>query len=415
MLRSEVEELGVMAIFRQNKPEVIPFDPSEQHLLSTIGELAGNALRRLLLFERAELRLHQTQALRKIDPAITSNLDLQSVLEVALDQIVAQLGVDAAVVLMVNHETQWLVCAAHRGFLSEKVVPEACSLDGTYTPVVGDRSIIHFSHWDENGTTNHRLAFVAGEKFVEYWAIPLVIKDEVIGILELFNRSGMNVDEEWIEFFNTLTGQVAIAIDNIELFNHLQQANISLEQAYDSTIEGWSRALDLRDRETEGHTLRVTELAIKLAQMVGMEKEEIVHLRRGALLHDMGKLAIPDSILLKPGKLTDEEWEIMRKHSTFACDMLANIEYLRPALDVPCHHHEKWDGSGYPEGLKGEEIPLAARVFAVADVWDALCSDRPYRPAWKREDVRGYIRSVSGTHFDPAVVDAFFEFLRTTD
>jgi putative two-component system response regulator len=177
--------------------------------------------------------------------------------------------------------------------------------------------------------------------------------------------------------------------------------------AYDSTLEGWARALDLRDKETEGHSRRVTELAVRLARALGFTEEEIVHVRRGALLHDVGKLGIPDRILLKPGKLTDDEWAIMKLHPTYALEWLAPIAYLRPALDIPHYHHERWDGNGYPEGLRGEAIPLAARIFAVVDVWDAMTNDRPYRGALPPDEVREHIRCQSGKHFDPRVVEAF--------
>jgi putative two-component system response regulator len=190
---------------------------------------------------------------------------------------------------------------------------------------------------------------------------------------------------------------------------NLRTANKRLSDAYEATIEGWSHAMDLRDRETEGHSRRVTELSIKLAQAMGMSEEEIVHLRHGALLHDMGKIGIPDSILHKPDDLTEQEWAIMRQHPRFAFEMLNSIEYLREALEIPYFHHEKWDGTGYPQGLKGEQIPIAARIFAVADVWDALTSDRPYRPDWSREAALNYIQEQSGKHFDPRVVELFFK------
>ncbi|HEX8683293.1 MAG TPA: HD-GYP domain-containing protein, partial [Ardenticatenaceae bacterium] len=187
--------------------------------------------------------------------------------------------------------------------------------------------------------------------------------------------------------------------------------NIELALAYDATIEGWSRALDLRDKETEGHSLRVTEMTVELARTMGMSEEEIVQVRRGALLHDIGKMGIPDRILLKPGALDDEEWEIMRRHPTYGYEMLAPIAFLRPALDIPHAHHEKWDGTGYPRGLQGEQIPLAARIFAVVDVWDALRSDRPYRPAWEKERVLEHIRQGAGKHFDPRMVSSFLEMM----
>jgi len=186
-----------------------------------------------------------------------------------------------------------------------------------------------------------------------------------------------------------------------------------LTLAYDATIQGLSRALDLRDKETEGHTQRVAEMTLRLAQACGMTDHELVHVRRGALLHDMGKMGIPDSILLKPGPLTEEEWEIMRLHPQYAYEMFSPIDYLRPALDIPYSHHEKWDGTGYPDGLKGDEIPLSARLFAVVDVWDALTSERPYRAAWPEEKALEYIKDQSGKHFDPRAVKLFLSLLKS--
>lgn len=180
-----------------------------------------------------------------------------------------------------------------------------------------------------------------------------------------------------------------------------------LYQAYESTIEGWGRALEQRDTETKGHTVRVTELTIKLAKKCGISGEEIDHIRRGALLHDIGKMSISDKILLNKGALSEEERREMEKHPVHAYEMLSSIDYLEPALDIPYCHHEKWDGSGYPRGLKGTEIPLAARIFAVADVWDALASQRRYHEAWSTEKVCDHIVAKSGTHFDPDVVEKF--------
>jgi putative nucleotidyltransferase with HDIG domain len=251
--------------------------------------------------------------------------------------------------------------------------------------------------------------FLAGENFVSYYGVPLISKGIVQGVLEVYHRSPLEPDAEWLDFLNTLAGQVAIAIDNATLFDNLQRSNDDLSMAYDATIAGWSHALDLRDKETEGHTQRVTEMTLKLARAFGLSERELVQVRWGALLHDIGKMGVPDSILFKPGPLTEEEWVVMKKHPIFAYEMLAPISYLRQALDIPYCHHEKWDGSGYPRGLKAEQIPLVARIFAVVDVWDALRSDRPYRAAWKAEKVREHILSSSGTHFDPQVVDAFLQ------
>ncbi len=194
--------------------------------------------------------------------------------------------------------------------------------------------------------------------------------------------------------------------------NNVEEEHRKLQLAYDATIEGWSHAMDLRDKETEGHTQRVTELTLKMAHALHIGEENLAHIRRGALLHDIGKLGVPDSILLKEGKLTDEEWVIMRKHPIYAHEMLSQIDYLRPALDIPYCHHEKWDGTGYPRGLKGEEIPLAARMFAIVDVWDAVTSDRPYRAAWSKEQALAYIIEHSGTQFDPEIVQVFLKVIK---
>jgi len=250
------------------------------------------------------------------------------------------------------------------------------------------------------------------EDFVTYYGVPLIAKGRVLGVLEIFHRQEHSPDLEWLEFLETLAGQAAIAIDNISLINNMQRSNIELEQAYDGTIEGWASGLELRDMETEGHCRRVVDMTIKLARSMGISKDEMVNIRRGALLHDIGKIGVPDSILRKPGPLDDEEWQIMRQHPVYAYEWLLPIHYLRSALDIPYSHHEKWDGSGYPRGLSGDQIPLSARIFAVVDVWDALLSDRPCRDAWPLEKVWEYIRSESGKHFDPQVVEALFELQR---
>jgi putative two-component system response regulator len=192
-----------------------------------------------------------------------------------------------------------------------------------------------------------------------------------------------------------------------QLLEDLSKANADLGQAYDATLEGWVRALDLRDHETEGHSQRVTQFSTLLAQAIGIDGGELRALRRGALLHDIGKLGVPDRILHKPGALDEGEWKLMRLHPAHARQMLEPIPFLRPALDIPYRHHEKWDGTGYPDGLNGEEIPLPARIFAVVDVWDALRSNRPYRDAWPKKEARQYIDNQSGKHFDPEVARSF--------
>ena len=195
--------------------------------------------------------------------------------------------------------------------------------------------------------------------------------------------------------------------ENTQPIHNLQRAIIELNLAYEATVEGFARALEMREGEPIGHTHQVTEITVRLAKVVGMGDELIPYLRRGALLHDIGKLGIPESILHKTEALTDDDWKIMRTHPQIAFDLLSPIIYLHSSLDIPLCHHEKWDGTGYPQRLKGNRIPLAARIFAVVDVWDALISDRPFRKAWSEEQATSYIKEQAGSRFDPQIMDAF--------
>jgi HD-GYP domain-containing protein (c-di-GMP phosphodiesterase class II) len=354
--------------------------------------------------------MQRIQALRSIDLAITGSLDLRVTLNILLDQVTTHLRVDGAAVLLLNSHTHRLEYMVGRGF-------RTTALQGTHLPVgegyagraALERRLISIPNLlHDKGDFAYSPLFDA-EGFVSYWAAPLITKGRVGGVLEVFHRAPLHPDSDWLNFLETLAGQAAIAIENAELFDDLQRSNLELQVAYDSTLEGWSKALDLRDRETEGHTQRVTAGTMTLAAAMNIPDDDLLHMRRGALLHDIGKMGIPDSILLKPGSLTPEEWVIMKMHPVYAYELLSPIHYLRPSLDVPYSHHEKWDGSGYPRGLKGEQIPLAARIFAVVDVWDALSSNRPYREAWPAAKVRDHICQGGGSHFDPHVLAIFLD------
>lgn len=366
--------------------------------------------------KRAELALEsqvrRLQALREIDMAIIGTTDSALVLGTVLEEVLDGLEVDAADILLLRRSFPSLEFAVGRGFLTRGIEKSRIQLGEGYAGKAAlervTRMIPNLGDLEEPFT---RESLIRGEGFACAYFVPLSAKGKVNGVLELYHRSSLNPDPRWVESLDALAGQASIAIDNLRLFRDLERSNHELLLAYDTTIEGWSRALDLRDKETEGHTQRVTEMTLALARKAGFDGEEIAHIRRGALLHDIGKLGVPDSILLKPGKLTEEEWERMRLHPVFAQDLLHPIKYLRPALDIPQSHHERWDGSGYPEGLSGEEIPLAARLFAVVDVWDALSNDRPYRPAWETERVLAYLKDRAGTEFDPKAVELFLEVL----
>ena len=355
--------------------------------------------------EKIRNHLEHLTALVEIDRVINFSFDLNLSLTTILTHVMVQLGVDATDVLLFNPASLTLDYVAGRGF-NTKANDHACQPlgEGYAGRAAQERSIVHIPDLAQEHDSFLRRILLAGENFVSYYGVPLIAKGQVMGVLEVFQRSRIVRDEEWLDFLKALAAQAAIAIDNVTLFDNLQHTNTELFQAYDATIEGWSRALELRDNETEGHTQRVALLTVKLARLFGLSDAELVQVRWGALLHDIGKMGIPDDILLKHDALTEEEWVVMKKHTVFAYEMLSPICYLRSALDIPCAHHEKWDGTGYPFGLKGEQIPLVARIFAVVDVWDALRSDRLYRTSWSVAKVRKHIRSLAGSHFDPHVV-----------
>ncbi len=388
---------------------------TEEHLtlFSGIANQVAIAMENARLFTDTQRHLERVQALHEIDNAISGSLDLRVTFNVFLDQITTHLSVDATDILLLNPHTQTLDFAAGRGFRTPALAHTHLRLgDGLAGRAALDQEIVAVPNLAQDADGLLRSPFILSEGFATYFGVPLIAKGRVNGVLEIFHRTPIEPHQEWIDFLETLAEQAAIAIDNAELYANLQRANIDLALAYDTTLEGWSRALDLRDRETEGHTERVTEITLRLAREMGIGDAELVHIRRGALLHDIGKMGIPDPILFKPGPLTDDEWKIMRQHPVFAYELLSPIEFLRPALDIPYCHHEKWDGTGYPRGLSGEQIPLAARLFAVVDVWDALRSDRPYRRAWSETQVREHIRSQAGSHFDPKITEVFLETIK---
>ncbi|MDO8753611.1 MAG: HD domain-containing protein [Anaerolineales bacterium] len=388
----------------------------ESRLVSLSNGQSIVLVRDITKYKTSEIKIKrqfdQLAALRSIDLAITSDLDLTPTLSVILDQVRAQLEIDAACILLFDPHTQLLEFAAGAGFNTSALQHTRLQLGEAYAGrAVLERKAVHIPNLKSRQTTFLKSPFLARENFIAYYAVPLISKGEAVGVLEIFHRALLDADEDWLNYMNMLAGQAAIAIDSAMLFKNLQLSNQELTLAYDKTIEGWSRALDLRDKETEDHTRRVTALTYKLAGKMGIKQPELTHICRGAMLHDIGKVAIPDNLLLKAGPLDDEEWITMRRHPMIAVELLTSINYLAPALDIPRSHHEKWNGTGYPDHLAGEDIPLAARLFAVVDVYDALTSDRPYRSAWSRTETMKYIREQSGIHFDPQVVPAFIEMM----
>lgn len=358
----------------------------------------------LISHNRIKRQVEQLNALRLIDSSIKGSFDLRITLDVILDQIVSVLGVSAAAILLADPETRILSYAGTRGL--PRSVYEKCQSHAAGHASILQREIrIHDLNAESLGTEVHPVLNEC--VFRAFFSLPLDSKGETLGVLEVFNEEPVSVNEDWIQFLETLVGQASIAISDARMFERLQRTNHELSAAYDETIEGWARALDLRDKETEGHSRRVTEMTVTLALKKGFSGRDLTMIRWGALLHDIGKMGIPDHILLKPGPLSADEWEIMKRHPAYAKDLLRPIHFLRDALDIPFCHHEKWDGSGYPQGLKGEQIPLSARLFAVVDVWDALSFDRPYRSKWPLEKIKAHLVELAGSHFDPEVVNLF--------
>jgi PAS domain S-box-containing protein/putative nucleotidyltransferase with HDIG domain len=412
--QNEKGVLGMLMLGEARDENREPFNWYKIRLAQSIGDQAATAIRRMLLHEQTMHQLQNLRALSDIDSVIVSTADVNTSLDVVLLHVIEQLNVDAASVSLFNQASGKLSHMKGRGFVTDAFEQgkELYLGEGFAGRVVLEHRMIHIPDLAIAKDEYPRFARPnADEGFVSYYGTPLIAKGKVVGVLEIFHRSLLEPDEDWLEFLQTLAGQTAIAIDNAELFTNLERSNMELILAYESTLEGWSAALDLRDKETEGHTQRVTAMTLNLAREMGMKDLELGNIRRGALLHDIGKMGVPDHILLKPDKLTDEEWVSMRKHPIFAYEMLSRIAYLHDALDIPYCHHEKWDGTGYPRGLKDQEIPLAARIFAVVDIYDALTSDRPYRKGWSHESTLEHIRTLSGSHLDPEVVRAFLVML----
>ncbi len=351
-------------------------------------------------------QLSQINALRTIDAAIADNEELLTTLDVVLTQVREQQQTDAACIFVTRPHDARLHAAAFQGFRWEGLRSFSLDFGESLAGSVAKTGELLVIPDMQNGGRPIPTA-LADEGFRSYVGIPLEVRGQVLGVLEVLHRAPFDPDAEWLGFLNTLAGQAAIALDNINLFEGMRASNVELRQTYDITLEGWAKALELRDKETEGHSRRVTDLTMLLAARAGIAEDQLDDVRRGAILHDIGKMGIPDEILLKPGKLDDAEYAIMKRHAQYAYDLLSPIGFLQSSLDIPWAHHEKWDGSGYPRGLKGEDIPLPARLFAIVDVWDALRSDRPYRAAWPREKTVAFLKESSGSHFDPYVVDLF--------
>lgn len=392
------------------------FTGQDLRLVSTVADQMAASFEKLLLNQELRKQLDRLTALRKIDLAISENMDIGETLKVLVDEVTNTLNFDAVDVLLYYPAERVLRRAGSIGFNPDQLHKHSeIAIDSIEnTGLASVRALtagrtIHIPDISKNPSSRARL--ISQEGFSSVYVVPLIAKGQTHGLLEVFSRAPLELSSDRISFLEALAGQATIAIENSTLLKNLEQSNRELVEAYNETISGWSRALELRDQETEGHSQRVTEWTLRLAMRMGLRNDRLNAVERGALLHDIGKMGIPDHILLKPGQLTEQEWEIMKMHPIYAYQLLKSIPFLAPSLDIPFAHHERWNGSGYPRGLSGEEIPLAARIFTVVDVWDALCSDRPYRTAWEHERVKEYLLTNAGVLFDPRVVNEFLQMM----
>lgn len=356
--------------------------------------------------QHIENELRKIKSLQRIDVSIISQKPLKETLTLVIQEAKAHLPIDGIRLLSLDDSGKHLFEVAHEGTTTE--VQECFEYQhrrGLSWETAQSKKLFWFIETDPEG--HFCRDCIKQDDFKTYIGVPIFSNTGLIGLIEAFLKQPAPYDNEWAEYLVTLAGQAAIAVETNAMLQNLAKTNEKLSEAYEATIAGWSKALELRDEETQGHSDRVTRISMELANRIGIEGDDLVNFKRGVLLHDIGKMGIPDHILLKPGPLNEKEWAIMKQHPRLAYNLLSPISYLKPALDIPYYHHERWNGSGYPHGLKGEEIPLSARIFMVVDVWDALIVDRPYRTRWSEEQVRGYLLEQAGILFDPQIVNAF--------
>lgn len=399
----------VIGFINVDSHQINKYTEEDAALGQTFANQAAMAIKNAILYKSEQRRHQETEKLRQAATAVASSLNLKEVLGLLLDALKDVVPFDSASIIMPEGENFRIVAA--------QGLPDQHQMLNTAYPAnnqllrhvltSGQPLILKDAQLDDRFQKWHTSNYIHG-----WMAVPMIARGQTIGFITLDSFAPGAFNPGDAELAQSFAHQASIAIENTRLFENLQKTNFELSQAYDTTLEGWGKALELRDKETQGHTLRVTNLTIKLARRMGYNIEQLIQLRRGVLVHDIGKMGVPDQILHKKGPLTKKEWEEMRKHPQYAFDLLYPITYLRPALEVAYCHHEWWDGTGYPRGLRDTQIPPTARIFAVVDVWDALLYERSYRKAWSKKKVMKYIQDQAGTHFDPQVVKVFLQMVQ---
>jgi HD-GYP domain-containing protein (c-di-GMP phosphodiesterase class II) len=384
------------------------FSQDDERLMTLFSVRAALMLEHARLVEQTEERNLRLDTLHAIETSFASSLDLRVSLDLVLEQIQSRLNIDAASVYIYDEDLQMLEIITARGFPMMTSVKQRIRVgEGLSGKAALEQEIIFIPDLTRPGPALQIPKPVTVDGFMSAFVIPLVAKGQLRGVLELFYRRSVSSDPDWMGFLETLARQISVAIDGIQVFHQLQQSLIEQQVAQDAIIESWSNLLEMRGLEPRGHIQRVSALTLQLAQRMGMGDKKLASLYRGVLMHDIGKLLLPDSIVNKPGPLTDDEWRLVHLHPVHAHELISRISPFRSAVSIPYCHHEYWDGSGYPRGLKGENIPLEARIFQVVETWDLMQVDLPYRKAFVKDDVLEYVRSQSGKRFDPRVVEKF--------
>ena len=403
-IRSTQEVIGVFFIFVE-LPRVLK--SHEANLLTTLAEIGGTAIQRSRLHEETQRRLDYVTFLRSIETAITSSFDLRITLRILVQQALAMLQIHAVDIVLFDEELNNLNLAASSGFNTIEIPSKSLQLGKALagraireqrTITLKQLARLHPLPTNQDLNPNGEYTYIC---------LPLISRGKILGALEIFHRTPFYPSNEWQEALKALAAQTALALDNATIYHQMQELNLQIVGAYNATIEAWAKAVETRKKGSQGHIDRVLDLILAIARELKLPGEQVAHLRRGALLHDIGELIVPEDILNKPGPLDETEWKIIQRHPTYARDLLAGVDVLDQALEIPLAHHEKWDGSGYPLGLQNTLIPRGARIFTVVDVFDALTSPRPYRPAWDSEKALQYITKQAGVHFDPEIVEAF--------
>jgi HD-GYP domain-containing protein (c-di-GMP phosphodiesterase class II) len=395
---------GLIVVWREGEEN--EFNAEDLDFLTSLAQQVAIAIENARLFEDTRLRLTELEILQRIASALRMAQTPDQAFPIILDQLISLLHFGSACIELVEPESGEIVTVAAEGAWRASNGLRTKANEGVSGYVISTGKAYLTTDVFSDGLVV-RPELLGGYNVVG--CVPIIALHHPIGTLWVGRKGSSSITIEEMNLLIALGEMVGNTVQRMKLYTQTVVQAEEITEAYDKTLEGWAKALELRDKETEGHSRRVSELTQQLALKVGIPAPQMPHIHRGVLLHDIGKMGVPDQVLKKAGPLDYDEWFEMKKHPQYAYDLLSPISYLQPALDIPYCHHERWDGRGYPRGLKGEQIPLAARIFAVVDIYDALSHDRPYRDAWPIRKVLKYLHEQAGKHLDPKIVEIFLQ------